>query len=61
MTPPQTQGSLHWWEWIAPSVLIAALTYVMGWSYAATYFDAFGVGLVSLTSRTSSSSFTAST
>lgn len=48
MAPPQSQGSLHWWEWIAPPVLIAALTYVMGWVYAATYFAAFGVGLVSL-------------
>ena len=48
MGPPQTERSLHWWEWIAPPVLIAALTYVMGWAYAATYFAAFGVGLVSL-------------
>ncbi|MDE0210870.1 MAG: hypothetical protein OXJ64_13405 [Boseongicola sp.] len=29
-------------------MLIAALAYVMGWSYAATYFAAFGVGLISL-------------
>ena len=48
MVPPQPQGSLRWWEWIALPTLIAALTYVMGWAYAATYFAAFGVGLIAL-------------
>ena len=48
VTRTEPEKPYRWWEWLAPPLLVAALMYVMGLSFAKAYYREFGVGLLSL-------------